>query len=290
MAMTKVKIAAAVVLAGLVVVPTAVVVRKWSAPAGPVAPAGMGVVGRFTVSAETTGIVSPLRADGRPDYVAAVNEKYGHGVRPEENAFVGWIEVTGAAPDFLAVRTRDRVTAMCGAKVPAKGMGFVQYASVVKRMGLEGDAVANGADFEAERRVWREDELPTAAAGVKENGAFLDAQAGIWKRPKYWFPAVSDGSGSLIVVLLPSLGKMREAGNALTARALLRVGRGDFEGFVSDVETVQRMARRLASSFGTIEAADGICVGSAGDRGDGGGSGKRAVDAGAVRAAGENDG
>jgi hypothetical protein len=54
-------------------------------------------------------------------------------------------------------------------------------------------------------------------------------------------------------VLLPSLGRMREAGNLLGARALLRLGKGDFDGFLADIVTVQQMARRVGSSFATIE-------------------------------------
>ena len=150
MAMTKVKIAAAVVAAGLVVVPAAVVVvEKWSAPVEPVAATAMGVastegvVGKFTVSVETTGIVSPLRADGRPDYIAAMNERYSRGVTPENNAFVGWMEVTGTGNNLIAGRIRDEVIRMSGANPLAKGMAFVAYNECAQEVG---DGWRSGGD------------------------------------------------------------------------------------------------------------------------------------------------
>ena len=125
---------------------------------------------------------------------------------------------------------------------------------------MDGDQAAINADTEAKRGIWREDQYPAVAEWIKENGAFLDAMSGVWKRPQYWFPAVADASGSPMMVLLPSLGPMRDAGNALTARAMLRLGRGDFDGFMADVETVQRMARRLASSYSVIEGLVGYAL------------------------------
>ena len=41
-----------------------------------------------TISKETTYITEPLRADGYPDYVAALNQRFSQGVTPENNAAV----------------------------------------------------------------------------------------------------------------------------------------------------------------------------------------------------------
>jgi hypothetical protein len=40
----------------------------------------------FTISRETTFFTEPVRADGSIDFVAAINERFGKGVKPEENA------------------------------------------------------------------------------------------------------------------------------------------------------------------------------------------------------------
>ena len=42
----------------------------------------------FTISKEITVITAPLRPDGFPDYLAALNERYGKGVTPDNNAAV----------------------------------------------------------------------------------------------------------------------------------------------------------------------------------------------------------
>ena len=43
----------------------------------------------LSISKETTIITEPLRSDGTPDYVAAINARYSKGVTPENNAFRG---------------------------------------------------------------------------------------------------------------------------------------------------------------------------------------------------------
>src|SRR4051794_32228754 len=89
------------------------------AASGPVgnraATTGAGKV-PFTISKETTAITGPLRADGTVDYVAALNEKYGKGVKPEENGFVKWLEVTGTGEDVIPEKVRTEMLRMCGAK------------------------------------------------------------------------------------------------------------------------------------------------------------------------------
>src|SRR5438046_1013453 len=43
---------------------------------------------KITISMETTYITEPLRPDGYPDYVAALNQRASEGVTPENNAAV----------------------------------------------------------------------------------------------------------------------------------------------------------------------------------------------------------
>jgi hypothetical protein len=42
----------------------------------------------FSVSKETTAITGPLHDDGSVDYVAALNQRHGQGITPENNGFV----------------------------------------------------------------------------------------------------------------------------------------------------------------------------------------------------------
>jgi hypothetical protein len=46
----------------------------------------------FDIAKETTAVLQPLRADGIPDHVAAINAKYGQGVTRANNDYIAWFE------------------------------------------------------------------------------------------------------------------------------------------------------------------------------------------------------
>ena len=60
---------------------------------------------RVTVSKETTYFTEPLREDGYPDYVAALNRRMSEGVTPENNAVALWWQAMG--PSEIDVEDRD---------------------------------------------------------------------------------------------------------------------------------------------------------------------------------------
>ena len=62
---------------------------------------------KLTVSRETTVLLGPLNPDGTVNYVAAMNQMYGEGVTPENNAAVLLIQAAG--PDCLRPATRQRI-------------------------------------------------------------------------------------------------------------------------------------------------------------------------------------
>src|SRR6266852_3388034 len=55
--------------------------------------------GRFTISKETTYVTGPLDKDGYIDYAAALNERLGKGVTPENNANVLIWKAIGPHPE-----------------------------------------------------------------------------------------------------------------------------------------------------------------------------------------------
>ncbi|MBT7255513.1 MAG: hypothetical protein HN882_10955, partial [Planctomycetaceae bacterium] len=48
-----------------------------------------------TISKQTTRIVKPLKEDGYPDYIAALNQQFGRGVTAENNIAVTVWEAVG---------------------------------------------------------------------------------------------------------------------------------------------------------------------------------------------------
>ena len=60
----------------------------------------------ITVSVETTRVVAPLTKRGTPDYLEAVNERLGAGVKPRENAAPLLLKIVGRRLRSLAVSMR----------------------------------------------------------------------------------------------------------------------------------------------------------------------------------------
>src|SRR4029078_1861738 len=59
---------------------------------------------KITISKETTYITEPLRPDGYPDYVAALNQRMSLGVTPENNAAVLLQKAFGPSEIPVALR------------------------------------------------------------------------------------------------------------------------------------------------------------------------------------------
>ena len=65
-----------------------------------------------TISKETTYIIEPLREDGYPDYVAALNNRMSEGVTPENNASVLLWQAIG--PGEINANDREKYFQMLG--------------------------------------------------------------------------------------------------------------------------------------------------------------------------------
>jgi hypothetical protein len=229
----------------------------------------------FVVSKETTGIVSPLRADGTVDYVAALNDKYGKGVKTEENAFVGWLKVCGTGSEVMAEKGREKVLAMCGAEL-SDGVRWDTFGLYLKRRGVE-DAEANRRlddEMAAAGMLWEEKDFPYLAGYLKECGPFLDGTVEAFGRRRYWIPAVASDDRLAVNVRLPTIGRYRAAANSLCARATLRARAGDFEGFLADVMAAKRASRMLGSSATVIERLVGLAINGVANRAIGAAAGR----------------
>ncbi|MCL2639733.1 MAG: hypothetical protein FWD53_02705 [Phycisphaerales bacterium] len=217
----------------------------------------------FTIGKETTIITAPLHTNGTPDYVAAINERYRKGITPENNAFVAWLEVIGT--DSISEKRRAQMLKMCGAKESPSL--WTEYGDFLKRRGIV-EAAAKAAEDDqtkATKRLWDAKDFPLVAEWLKENDAALDKTKEAFSRSKYWMPSVAYNGRSMISVLLPSLPMMKPAANGLCARATLRAKAGDFDGFLSDVMAVKRMARHVSQKT-TIACLVGVAIDSIASR------------------------
>jgi len=185
---------------------------------------------KFKISKETTYVTGPVRADGTIDYVEAINATLAQGATRENNA---------AIPILEAVARRDRGRAE-------------HYARVREKLGMPAPAAppdntprTQPPDFEkASAGPWTADRFPDVAQWLTDNQKVLDLLVTASQRDHYYMPLVREHpEDPIISVLLPHLNFVRESANGLRARAMLRLGSDDSDGFCRDVIAIVRLGR-----------------------------------------------
>ncbi|MCL2639611.1 MAG: hypothetical protein FWD53_02080 [Phycisphaerales bacterium] len=210
----------------------------------------------FTVSKETTRITEPLRADGKVDYVKALNERYGKGVKAEENAFVGYLEIVGT--EALNPRICKEVLWRCsGAETPKDAVLWESDRRFSFAGNME-EATGREELCRAMESPWNAEKSPEVADYLAKREKLLDAAVVVAERERWWLPSVASGEPEMISVLLPRLAPVRELVEGLCARAMLRANSSDFNGFMTDVIAAKRLARHVGSGATLIERLIGI--------------------------------
>ena len=250
----------------------------------------------LTVSYETTRLLGPLNADGTVNYVAALNEMYGQGVTPENNAAVLLIQAFG--PEIIGQSVRTRTFELLGMDPPpAEGDYFVSWDDYAeaKLSPAEKEARALAEEMAARRerargglRLGAEDPLeeepalwekldarrekamgapwaakddPLLADWAESVSGPLDIITAASKRPRYHIPLVSRAHPPQTWdVLVPRIGAFRSAARALAVRAMLRANEGKCDQAVADLLTVLRLARLVAQGPTEIERLVGWSI------------------------------
>ncbi len=231
----------------------------------------------ITISKETTYITAPLRKDGYVDYVAALNQRFRLGVTPENNAAVPFLKAMG--PGKIDAKDRDEYCRMLGIPpLPEKGDYYVKlekYAKVLKDAGrhLTEEEEEKGQDLyweqltQAMKRSWSKKEFPVLAGWLAANEKPLALLIAASNRPRRYDPLIS-GDGSVIGMLLSAAMEYREAGRALTARAMLRVGEGQVDEAWEDLLACHRLARLAGQGPTLVEGLVAITVDGSAFAGD----------------------
>ena len=176
----------------------------------------------MTISKETTYVTEPLRKDGYPDYVAALNQRCSQGVTVENNAAVLFWKAVG--PGEINTRYRAEYFRMLGvAALPEKGEYFVDFDTYLSHQ--EDGNRSRGAEAEprtkfaayalldpALRRPWSKEEFPTIAAWLAANEKPLALLVEATKRPRRYDPLVGGENTPVIAVLLPAMSVFHHAG------------------------------------------------------------------------------
>jgi hypothetical protein len=219
---------------------------------------------KLPLGKDTTVVNGPLDKNGYIDYEAALNERLGKGIKPEQNANVLLWQVFGPRPGGTKVPA-EYFKWLGAPEPPAKGDYFVPFEQFLKQRNIELSADESFAQAKrASVGPWVERDLPHVAAWLKANEKPLAVVIEAVKRPAYFNPLVAprkDGEREyLIGALLPSASACREVGFALGARAMKCAGEGDFDASWRDLRTAFLLSRYVARGATLLEALTGYAI------------------------------
>ncbi len=201
----------------------------------------------FTVSVETTRIVSPLLPDGTPDFGAALNAHFGAGLTADNNAGVPLQAATAHVVGGLGA-TAD--------------LGVI-IRTLAPSLQASDESLANRFRDEwkdASTAPWTEADHPVMAVWIEANAGPLARITEAVQRPRYFPQRFPEGTPDWNDSPVPPLMWVRNAANALRARALLRLGRGDSAGALNDLVTCQRLATVLSSGPTLLDGLMAVAV------------------------------
>jgi hypothetical protein len=222
---------------------------------------------RFTISKETTYITEPLDKDGYPDYAAALNERLGKGVTPENNANVLIWKALGPKPEGGRGMPPGYFKLLGIEPPPERGEYFTQLDKYLR----EQSTATPGEQQETVRRLgqavvspWTADDFPQIGSWLKSNEKSLAILVDASKRSHYFNPLVSWKTNlsntGLTSSLLPSVQACRGVASALACRAMRYLGEGNYDAAASDLLACHRLGRHIGLGGTLIEALAGNAI------------------------------
>ncbi|MCE5303890.1 MAG: hypothetical protein LLF97_12390 [Planctomycetaceae bacterium] len=231
-----------------------------------------------TVSPRTTHLTEPLRPDGYPDYVAALDQRLGRGVTPDQNAVVLLCRAMG--PIVKPASRVEYFRKLGIAAPPEKGDYFVDlFEFDRKRSGESASQKDQFQQFEryeqlraelgtAMTRPWSPSEHPQIAEWLAANEKPLALLVEASKRPKSYIPAIGDSLLEILDGLMPIVQSSRAATRALTARAMLRINQRQWTAAQEDLLACHRLARLVGRGSTLLEMLFAIAIDNAACDGD----------------------
>lgn len=207
------------------------------------------------IGKDTTYITAPLNDDGTVNYVAYMNARLSEGVTPENNAAI--ILARAFGPEMWAPEALGRTTAMIGmAAPPEKGAYFVTLDTYAQALPQEeaGESpetsISDTASEELDKATavpWTTGELTIVSGWLEANAAPLALIEEATAKSRAYFPMASrkqppDFSSARTL----NLASMLQAGEALTARAMRKLGHDDLAGAWRDAMVAWKFARLMA--------------------------------------------
>jgi hypothetical protein len=230
---------------------------------------------KLPLGKETTYVTEPLDKDGYIDYEAALNDRLGKGITPEQNANVLLWKALGPRPEGGAGMPPDFFKRLGIDEPPREGDYFIGLETFQKDHLKLGRAESDEFDEQKARALkqpWVAKDYPRLAAWLTANEKPLAVVMAATKRPAYFNPLVSPrsekGRGMLVGALVPGVQKCREFATALALRAMLRVGEKKFDEAWQDLLACHRLGRLVGRGATLIDALVGIVIEQTASRSD----------------------
>jgi hypothetical protein len=232
---------------------------------------------KITINKETTYIIEPLRADGYPDYVAALNQRMGEGVTPENNAAVLLLKALG--PRITTEKARKDTFRQLGIDdLPDAGEYIVDQKDAMKRWRakqpegteLPSDEELNDQFDRAQECPWSDDEFPIVAYWLALNVRPLEIAIEGIGRPKFFFPYVESGENypPALSFYVPLAQESREVACLLATNAMHELRLGHVDEAWRDLMACHRLARHVAAGQCLVEFLVGCAIESIAIQGD----------------------
>ncbi|MBI1899925.1 MAG: redoxin domain-containing protein [Planctomycetia bacterium] len=144
---------------------------------------------KFTISKETTYITEPLTEGGYPDYAGALNEHFGKGVTPENNANVLFWKAHGPHPEGATMP--PEFFKLLGVELPEQGDYMVVYFKFLtehKKIAANDERfnALNEKQRKSIERPWKREEFPEIAQWLAMNEKPLTLVVEGAKHPDYY--------------------------------------------------------------------------------------------------------
>jgi hypothetical protein len=224
--------------------------------------------GKITIGKETTYITGPLDEDGYVDYVTALNERLSKGVTPENNANVLIWKSLGPRSDGKPVPA-EYFRRMGVAAPPERGdccTDLLEYLKAQKKNepGEEPKEIVDKLLERLRQRPWTAKDHPHAAAWLKANAKPLSLAVAASRRTHFYSPVIplrtKKVPPGLFTTPTPGLNEYRRLTDALTARAMLRVGQGKYDDAWQDLLACHRLGRLVARGGTDILFLVGVSI------------------------------
>jgi hypothetical protein len=222
----------------------------------------------FTIGPATTYVTGPLDQQGYPDYVTALNERLSQGITPQNNANVLIWQAVGPTPEGGTPMPAEYFRWLGIEPPPEKGAYLVSWKGYLQERAKSGSK--RETDPVSERIAaatpwpWQAKEAPEVIDWLNRNEQPLGLIVQASRRPDYYNPLmperIEDGSPGLLGALLPAVQPCREAANALTCRAMLRLSQGQVDEAWQDLLACHRLGRLVARGGTLIEFLVGVAI------------------------------